>query len=466
MSLRAMARRVLPVPIREQFNYFRGYMPFRFRYDKVFWDTYELLNGSQWWSRKKLKEYQMSQLRKILIHAYENVPYYKRVFDERGVKPRNIQDVGDLRKLPYLTKEIVRRNFDQLIASNIPKQRLELKKTSGTTVSPLSFYFERGCTDSSQHAFLWSMWNRVGYKFKDKRVDLGLELVRTNNRWWKYNPFWRSLTLSPYHMTEEHMQEYIRKIAEYNPKVIKSIPSVILVLADFMQRHDISSFPSVEIILCGSEMLYSWQRKKIEKVFGCRIFSFYGQSENVVLAGECEQNTEYHIFPEYGVTELIGADGNQVEREGEVGEIVGTGFNNYAMPFIRYKISDIAISKKEKCICGREYSLLSRIEGREQEYMISRQGHLIPITSLPYSSIISDVKQFQFYQEEPGRVTLKVVKLFTFSEERARSIVKKLEDELPGIHFDIALVDDIPRTDRGKYRYMIQKLPIKFQEDG
>ena len=139
MSLRAIARRVLPVPIRQKFNYIRGYIPPRFRYTKVFWDTYNFLNESQWWSQEKLKEYQMKQLQKMLSHAYENVPYYKRVFDERGLQPKDIQNMEDLKKLPYLTKEVVKKNFDELVATNIPKSRVELKRTSGSTGSPFQF---------------------------------------------------------------------------------------------------------------------------------------------------------------------------------------------------------------------------------------------------------------------------------------------------------------------------------------
>jgi len=86
----------LPYPIKQGAKYIYGVIPPRFRYSKIFWDTYSFLQESQWWSKEKLEEYQMQQLEKLLNHAYNNVPYYKKVFDERGLKPKDIQDFDDL----------------------------------------------------------------------------------------------------------------------------------------------------------------------------------------------------------------------------------------------------------------------------------------------------------------------------------------------------------------------------------
>ena len=110
MSLQELAKRGLPYPAKQGLKYIHSTIPPRFRYGKMFWDTYNFLQESQWWTRERLEEYQMHQLSRLLHHAYENVPYYRKAFDERGLKPKSIQDFDDLRKLPYLTKEIIRKN--------------------------------------------------------------------------------------------------------------------------------------------------------------------------------------------------------------------------------------------------------------------------------------------------------------------------------------------------------------------
>jgi len=117
VNIKAIVKK-LPYPIEQGLKYVYGSIPYRFRYGKVFWDTYNFLQESQWWSREKLEEYQMQQLELLLRHAYENVPYYRRVFNERGLKPKDIQNFDDFKKLPYLTKEIVKKNYEELIADS------------------------------------------------------------------------------------------------------------------------------------------------------------------------------------------------------------------------------------------------------------------------------------------------------------------------------------------------------------
>ena len=120
MSVRGLVKQ-LPYPIKQGLKYAYGSLPPRIRYGKVFWETYNFLQESQWWSKERLEEYQMQQLEKLLKHAYENVPYYRRVFNERGLKPKDIQDVEDLKKLPHLTKDKFRYNFNNKNEVGDPK---------------------------------------------------------------------------------------------------------------------------------------------------------------------------------------------------------------------------------------------------------------------------------------------------------------------------------------------------------
>jgi len=160
---------------------------------------------------------------------------------------------------------------------------------------------------------------------------------------------------------------------------------------------------------------------------------------------------------------LIGAEGEHIKKEGERGVLVGTGFNNYAMPFIRYKTDDLAFWASKKCRCGRHYSLLEKIEGRDQEFIVLKNGHLVPLLALPFSSVLSNVAQFQFYQEKPGEVILKIAKVQGQEQNNSNSIQEKLSKGLGNLKIQLEFVDRIPRTKRGKFKYMIQKIPIKFE---
>jgi len=268
MSLKDFAKS-LPYPVKQGLKYIYGAVPPRIRYRKVFWDTYSFLQESQWWSKEKLQEYQMQQLSKLLHHAYENAPYYRRVFDERALKPKDIQDFHDLRKLPYLTKEIIRENLPDLVARNYDRSKLEYVITGGSTGIPLGFYRERGVTNPKEHAFIRTLWNRVGCKVADRCVVLrgNFDQSGPKGKFWRYDPLDKSLTLSCFDMTNELLPSYVAKIREFRPDFIQAYPSVITILARFMKKNNIEPFPSVETILCGSENLYSWQRELLEEMF-------------------------------------------------------------------------------------------------------------------------------------------------------------------------------------------------------
>ena len=464
MIMRDLITKV-PYSIKQNLKYIYRIIPAPIRYGKVFRETYAFLQESQWWSREKLEAYQMFQLSKLLRHAYENVAYYRKIFDERGLKPKDIQNFHDLKKLPYLTKEIIRENLHDLIAQNYPKSKLEYVRTGGTTGIPLGFYVDKCIADSKEFAFILTMWNRVGFKIGDKRVVLrGHFPYASREKFCKYNPIEKTLQFSSIHMSDETLPTYIKKIRNFQPDFLHVYPSTITILAKFMSRNNIEPFPSVKALLCGSENIYPWQRKFLEEIFHCRVYSWYGHGEKCVLAGVCEKSNYYHIFPEYGFVELYSKDGSPVEKENELGEIVATGFNNYATPFIRYKTEDIAVNSKQNCSCGRNYSLLRKIEGRRQDFFVDKTGSLITFNCSDEStwSVTHKINDFQYVQDSPGKVLLNIDarSKFTISdiEQIKRDFLKYYSD----FNIDIKFVETISRTETGKFRYLIQNLPIEY----
>ena len=196
------------------------------------------------------------------------------------------------------------------------------------------------------------------------------------------------------------------------------------------------------------------------------MFGWYGHTEKLVLAPECECSSYLHIFPEYGYAEVLDPMGNPVNNDGEIGELIGTGFYNFATPLIRYKTFDLVVVSSKKCDCGRNYRLLSKVEGRFQELIITKNDRLIPTTSLnTHSGIFDNVKQFQFYQDTKGEVVFNIVKKNTYTHQDTQNISIELGKQLgDDVKLIINFVDDIPRTSRGKYKFLIQKLPIRWSD--
>lgn len=462
-------KKKIPYPIKQNLRYIYSRVPLPIRYGKVFRETYAFLQESQCWSREQLEEYQLQQLEKLLNHAYENVPYCRMVFDDRGLKPKDIKSVDDLGKLPYLTKDIVRKNLADLIAQNYPKSKLHYVTTGGSTGIPMGLYWEKGFTDPKEWAFVWRQWNCAGCRFGQKRVTLRGHVINRikdgMRQWWEYNPLDNALILSSFDMTEEKLPKYIEKINKFKPVAIQGYPSSLAILAKFLKDEELR-LEGIKCVLTSSETLYQHQRKLIEEYFGAKIFDHYGNSERNALITQCEGGN-YHIISEYGIMELIGKDGNPVSEEGEAGEIIATGFNNYAMPFIRYRTGDIAVHSNQRCSCGRKYPLLKTIEGRLQDFFVDKTDSLITFiySDVALWSVKDKINAYQFVQSEPGKVLLNIDAKNKFSISDIESVKRTFWEHYSRFDIEIKFVENIPRTKSGKFRYLIQKLPIKFGDD-
>jgi phenylacetate-CoA ligase len=459
----------LPYPIEQSTRYIYSLLPPRVRYGKTFWSTYNLLKESQYWSLERIENYQMAELNRLLNYAYENVPYYKRIFKERDIKPDDIRSFKDLERIPFLTKEIIRKNTKELISKEYPLEKLKFVTTGGSTGNPLGFYADEKTYFEREWAFMVSQWNRVGYRFGSKSVVLRGNIIKRKRRgiYQEYDPIFKNLYLSTYHMNEETLTEYIRIINEFKPEFIWNYPSALTILAKFMENNNIKPLESVKALLCGSENLYPLQRELFEKVFKCRVYSWYGHTEQAVLAGECENSKYYHIFPEYGFVELIN-NGKVINNDNELGEIVATGFNNYVFPFIRYRTLDIAKYKNGSCSCGRNYKLFEKVEGRTQDLIVTRDGRLITLTALIFAQhfeSFSKLKEMQIVQEKKGELIIKIVKNPGFSDFDKKEIAERIHNAVgDGLKIKFEFVSNITRTKSGKMRFLIQKIPFDFND--
>ncbi|MCX6701332.1 MAG: phenylacetate--CoA ligase family protein, partial [Methanomicrobiales archaeon] len=228
-----------------------------------FLKQYLFLKKSQTWGKEKLEQYQTQKLRELINHVYQNVPYYRRIFDERNLKPDDIKNISDLKKLPLLTKDIIRDNFPDFIATNYSHNQREYVTTGGSSGIPLGFYYEKGVSRMTELAFMKTQWDRVGYHFFDKCVILRGNVVTTasEGKFWEKLLFGRWLVLSSYHMTDENLSQYVEAIRAFNPKFIQAYPSAITLLAKYMEKNKIPPFSGLKAILCGSENIFSWQRE-------------------------------------------------------------------------------------------------------------------------------------------------------------------------------------------------------------
>lgn len=446
-------------------------MPYEKRLGKEFDNTYRLLQESQYWDKRKHEEYQMLELEKLLNHAYENVPYYRKVFDERGIKPKDIQSLDDLKRLPYLTKEIVRDNLKELTSVNYKKKNLKYVSTSGSTGIPLGFYELKRFGEAREWAYITSMWAILGYDINKRNKNVILRGNLPHNDIYEYNKYnGNNLILSSYVLTEENMNKYIQLIKRFEPDFIQAYPSSISILSNFILEKSVKlNLKNLKGIMCASENIYDFQRSKIEEAFGRRMFSHYGHSECCCIAGECEFSRYYHLNSQYGITELIDENGNDVENDDEKGEIIATGFSNYVVPFIRYRTKDLAIHTNKQCSCGRNYPLIKKVVGRMQDLVISSKGEKVicdMVTASVHNDIFKNVKEFQFYQDTLGICKINIVKSTKYNSYDEKKIYSELKPKFGSdIELEFNYTDYLERTKSGKYRFLIQKLNINNWEE-
>ena len=445
---------------------FMYYLPEHIKYGSQYRYIKSLIKQSEHWSEEEIYTYQLQQLQKIIKHAYHNVPYYNSLFKQHQIHPTDIKEISDLKKIPYLTKDIINENRELIKSDSIKKSRLRYATTGGSTGTPMGFYHEN-VHGWIEWAFMISQWERIGYKDKDKCAVLRGGAVKNiiyRKKYWAHNnwlhPNW--LIMSSYHLTDESIPLYYNKLKEFKPRFIQAYPSSLQVLADFMKRNSLPPISGLEGIFCGSENIYDWQRSLFEEVFQTRVYSWYGHTEMLCLAGECEVSSTYHSYPQYGYTELINDNDEWCTEEGEKGEIVATGFWNYYFPMIRYKTQDVAINTNKKCECGRNWKMIDRVEGRLQDYVIGSKGEKITLTALIFAQhfkAFEKIKKMQLYQNAAGKVTVRVVESQKLTNDDFTEIKSKMsEASHKSIDVDINILSDIPLTIRGKHRFLIQEI--------
>lgn len=434
-------------------------LPAKICYGPMFAPTLELLRQSQYWSAERLNEYQLTKLRAMLAHAARNVPYYRRLFRAVGFDPQQLRALSDLQNLPTLDKATVRENLHDLIAENMRPQDMRYFTTGGTMGVPMGFYTMRHA-GGRERAFMFAQWARIGFDYAERRAMLRGTAVKSA-RHWQYDASERSFVFSNFHMTPENVAEYTRVMKAKRLRYLHSYPSAIIDFARHLQNLKLAP-PPFKAILASSETVYPGQREFIEAVFGARLFSFYGHSEDVVLAGECEVSRDYHIFPEYSVVEVLREDGSPATLEDEAGELVGTSLDNFAMPLIRYRTDDWAVIGRPACACGRAYPLLKETRGRRQDMLVGELDNLISPTALNFHTDVFDrVLQVQFYQCQRGKVELRIKRRHDYGETDSVNILRALNEKMGDtVEISLRFVDEIPLSPRGKARLVIQELEV------
>lgn len=442
-----------------------GRMLDRERYSGRFGEFQEMLQKTEWYSRHDVEAYQDEHLRAVVAHAYETVPYYRRTFDERKLTPADVRSRDDLQKLPLLTRQDIRRHFDDLKSTARPGRSMRSGHTSGTTGTPLTVGYDRDTVWMTYAVFdrhyRWAgaRMGRDGDRIAVARGNVIVPLSQRNGPFWRHNRQHRQLLLSSFHMSQQNLPAYFDALADYGPDVMDGYPSTLYVLASHLKSRG-RTFP-VKAAVTSSETLYDFQRQLIEERFECRVFDYYALAERVVFSGECDRHEGHHVSSEYGIAEVVDGSGERV-TDGVVGRLVGTSLHNLAMPLLRYVTNDMTALRAGACSCGRGLQLMDDVTTKAEDMLTLLDGRIISPSVLTHPFKPLDcIEGSQIVQTAKDRVVIRIVAGPGYTLAHTQHLLTEFRARLgEGVEIDVERVDRLETSANGKFKWVISRVPL------
>lgn len=435
---------------------------------KGFQEYFTNFQKSQHWSIDRIKEKQLDHLKRLLIHAYENTSYYRKLMNEAGFNPSSFSDFSDLRKLPILTKDIIRDNLDDLISTTHQKKQLHTSETGGTTGIKFQFFRDNACLAPKEAALFrfeyWTGWRfgeRMGLVWPASQDYVGHYSLKARIK----NEFYKRQVVFPAAvMDEKNIIDYLQLLKKKKPTMIRAFSSPIFELSKFIIDHKIENFSLKGIITTG-EPLYSHQREKIEKAFQCKVFDSYRCREVGSVAQECEHHQGMHINADGLYLEVNHSD---KDSNSPMSEIVITDLWNYGMPLIRYQMGDYGVLSDTTCSCGRNLPMIKQITGRTSDIFYTPEKKIVQGISLVLYLVDNapgPLGKVQIIQDKLDHIILRYTpnppltsEIKTYQENKIRELFGS------GMHLTFEEVNDIPRSQSGKYLFGINMIEKKKKE--
>jgi phenylacetate-CoA ligase len=426
------------------------------------------LEVSEWYTPGELKELQWEKLQALLRHCYRNVPYYRKVFDSLSLRPESFGKAEDLQQIPILEKDVLRRNIEQMKATDV-KRAFGVQRSGGSTGDQLVLPSDRTALDYGEaakcRARKWWGWN-IG----DRNAKfMGIPFIERNIKGTLREHLIRNKTnLRSYGLTEQVIRKYYKLLRRHRVRFVYGYPSALHAFAVSLGEEDLDpSKLGIKGICTTGEILGDSQRELLNRVFGCPVFDEYGCSEVTLIAHECPSGS-MHIASENVFAEFISP--NDSLGSDQLKDIVITDLNNYYLPLLRYRVGDKGNESEQMCSCGRGLPLMENVVGRQTDMVVLESGELA---------------HPMFLEEIIGGLTRKGVRIRQFrviqkSRKDFLALLAVEEGEEPAIvdfflaglrkhvgrdvDVNFRFVDSIPRETSGKLRFFVSEISKNRQE--
>ena len=330
-------------------------------------------------SRAEIEELQLRRLQDTVKRCM-NSPFYKKRFEENGLKPEDIQTLDDLKKIPFTTKQDLRDNYPFGIAAVPLEKVVRLHSSSGTTGTPTVILHTQKDLDEWANAVARCL-HMVGLRKGDIFQNSSGYGMFTGGLGFQYGAERLGMLTVP--AAAGNTKRQIKFITDFGTTALHAIPSYAGRLYEVMEEMNIDPRKDTKLktLIIGAEPHSDEQRKRIENMLGVKAYNSFGMSEmcGPGVAFECKEQNGLHIWEDYYIVEIVNPDTLEPVPDGEVGELVLTTINREAMPLLRYRTRDLTRILPGECPCGRQHKRLDRMKGRSDDMIILKGVNIFPI---------------------------------------------------------------------------------------
>ena len=327
---------------------------------------------------EEIRKLQSEKLKKQVKHVYENVPYYRNLMDEKGVKPEDIGGIEDLYKLPFLTKSDLRDAYPYGLLAKPLEECVRIQSTSGTTGRRVIAFYTQHDIDLWEDCCARAIVAVGGNKKDVCQVAYGYGLFTGGAGLNGGSHKVGCLTLP---MSSGNTERQIQFMMDLNATIICCTPSYAAYIGETLKEQGLGpdDIP-LKAGIFGAEAWTEEMRKQIESTLGIKAYDIYGLTETSGpgVAFECSEQTGMHINEDHFLAEIIDPDTGEVLPEGSKGELVFTSLDKEAFPLLRYRTRDICVLSRKKCSCGRTLIKMAKPMGRSDDMLIIRGVNVFP----------------------------------------------------------------------------------------
>lgn len=424
------------------------------------WQKAQELRAMQFWPREKIEEYVEERKKVVLRHAATRVPYYAKIFSERGWDPSQAETYWA--SWPVLTQELLQTHRNEILSRDVTAQDMVLDGSGGSSGHVKTFYHPANhgfyTLSSAYHTDAIAGWTpgcRTAYLWAAP-----IDIARHQGLVTKAKGFLQNIRVyDSFDMGETQMQAFHDQLTRFRAEVIVAIAGSAFEMARYLKRQGVKPTYPTRGMVVSAETLTDEMRATIEEVFGRSVFNRYGCREVGLIAFEDEAHAGLHVNFAGNVVEVVDSQSYEpiVEREGDV---LVTTLTQIHFPLIRYQVGDAAVLTRRACVCGRNSPLLSRVLGRRSDFVTAISGRRIH--GEYFSHIFRELEKLRQYvvvQEEPDRITIRAVMVSPLEKHEQAALLHEFRKTLgETMRIEFEAVGHIPPLPSGKRRFVVSRL--------